>query len=302
MDLRQIAYVQAIARVSNFTRAAEELHVAQPALSATIRNLEGELGVRLFERSSRSVSLTDAGRAFLAGSQRISSEVTLLQEQMSEFAGGLRGSVRASCWYHIYPPTLDFLREYTAANPGVDLSIVELPSPQALKSVRVGDLDLAVIVITDGLDLSGVELSMGHSEPYVLTVHPDHPLAARDSVGLLDMASERFIVSAPGTAFRRLFDAAFSDVERTPRMVIETNEIAAAVTYVSLGLGVAMLTPSIVRQIGVPVALVPIRDLRPFVSAVVWRPGEHGKAVAGAISLASRIAATSRQESVAAAG
>ena len=296
MDLRQIGYVQAIARVSNFTRAAEDLHVAQPALSTAIRNLEGELGLRLFERSSRGVSLTDAGRAFLARSQRISSEVTLLQEEMSEYAGGLRGSVHASCWYHIYPPTLDFLRDYTAANPGVDLSIVELPSPQALKSVRVGDLDLAVIVITDGLDLSGVELSVGHSEPYVLAVDPHHRLASRDSVCLTDIACERYVVSAPGTAFRRLFDAAFAGVEQMPRMAIETNEIAAAVTYVSLGLGVAMLTPSIVRQLNVPVALVPIRDLRPFVAAVAWKPGEHGKAVSGAISLASRIAAASRRE------
>lgn len=135
MDLRQIAYVEAVARNANFTRAAAELHVAQPALSVAIRRLEAELGVRLFERTSRRVTLTPAGSAFLKRTSRVSREVEALAQEMREYAGGIRGRLRLSAWYHVEPDLVDFMRDFTAANPLVESPFrsfrPRIPSPRS---------------------------------------------------------------------------------------------------------------------------------------------------------------------------
>src|ERR1044072_9097674 len=141
MDLRQIAYVEAVARNANFTRAAAELHVAQPALSVAIRRLEAELGVRLFERTSRGVSLTPAGAAFLDRAARVSREVDALADEMRDYAGGIRGRLRLSAWYHVEPDLVDFMRDFIAVDPLVEVSIQELAAPEALAALRAADID-----------------------------------------------------------------------------------------------------------------------------------------------------------------
>src|ERR1700720_4185360 len=112
MDLRQLAYVDAVARTASFTRAAEELHIAQPALSQAIRTLEAELGVRLFDRTSRRVALTDAGSSFVEEARAILSRSAALQEDMTLYAGALRGRVRLSIWYHLDPSLPHFLWDF----------------------------------------------------------------------------------------------------------------------------------------------------------------------------------------------
>src|SRR5918997_5047374 len=103
MDLRQLEYAVAVAEHGNFTRAAARLHVAQPALSVAMRRLETELGVRLFHRTSRRVALTDAGAAFVGRARRILADTNELRTLMHAFAGGSRGRLRVSAWYHIEP-------------------------------------------------------------------------------------------------------------------------------------------------------------------------------------------------------
>ena len=111
MDLRQFEYVDAIARNQSFTRAAEDLHVAQPGLSLAVRQLESELGVRLFDRTSRRVNLTSAGHAFVEAARGVLADVTQLQTEMSHYADGTRGVLRASWWYHVGPQGIPWLRE-----------------------------------------------------------------------------------------------------------------------------------------------------------------------------------------------
>ena len=128
MDLRQIEYVEAVARHANFTRAAADLHVAQPALSSAVRRLESELGVRLFDRTSRRVTLTAAGDAFLLRARRILDEIGQLGADMSEYSRSSRGVIRLSWWYHVDPGVVDSLADYRAANPGIEVSVVERPT------------------------------------------------------------------------------------------------------------------------------------------------------------------------------
>lgn len=297
MDLRQIAYVEAVARNANFTRAAAELHVAQPALSVAIRRLEAELGVRLFERTSRRVSLTPAGTAFLERAARVSREVDGLAHEMREYAGGIRGRLRLSAWYHVEPDLVEFMREFIAANPLVEVSIQELAADEAIAEVRAGDIDLAGCVQFPGLDLGDLERVALRTEPAVLVVREDDPLAGLDALNLADLSGLPFVVTRPGTGLRRLFDHIFIGAERPPRIAIETNELAAMVAFASAGLGAAILTPTIARQADFPVSLVRLADVGPFTLVAVWRNGQQNSVVLSAIEMIQRRAAEAVESS-----
>jgi DNA-binding transcriptional LysR family regulator len=285
MDLRQIAYVEAVARNANFTRAAAELHVAQPALSVAIRRVEAELGVRLFDRTSRRVSLTPAGTAFLHRAARVSREVDALAHEMREYAGGIRGRLRLSAWYHVEPDIVEFMREFIAANPLVDVSIQELPSAEALDALRVGDIDLAAVLVLPGVDLAALEQVILRSEPCVLGVSVTDPLASRETVSLTDLADVPFVVTRPGTGFRRWFDRMFAAWDVPPRIVIETNEAAAMMAFASVGLGAAVLTPNVAQRAQFPLRLIPLAGVSPFTLVAAWREDEHDRVVQSAIDM-----------------
>ena len=291
MDLRQIAYVEAVARNANFTRAAAELHVAQPALSVAIRRLEAELGVRLFERTSRRVSLTPAGAAFLNRAAIVSRDVATLADEMREYAGGIRGRLRLSAWYHVEPDIVDFMRDFSAANPLVEVSIQELSAPDTLAALRSRAIDLAAVVQFPGLDLDDLERATLRTEPAVLVVRADDALAGEESLRLADLSGRPLVVTRPGTGLRRLLDHVLIGAEHPPRIAIETNELAAMVAFASAGVGSAILTPSIVRQTRFPVSLVRIVDIGPFTTVAVWRKDERDPVVRSAIDMIERHAA-----------
>lgn len=285
MDLRQIAYAEAVARNENFTRAAAELHVAQPALSVSIRRLEAELGVRLFDRTSRRVSLTPAGNAFLERAQRVNREVDALLQEMREYAGGIRGRLRMSAWYHVEPDLVNFVRDFSAVNPLVEVSIQELPASDSLDAVRAGDIDLAGVVDFPGLDLRGLERLTLRTEPAILVGPPHGPLAEHTGMRLAEIGDLSFIVTRHGTGLRRLFDQVFMGLARPPRVAIETNELAAMVAYASAGLGYAILTPAIAAQATFPVSSLPLTDIGPFTLYVTWRKDETETVVLSALEM-----------------
>lgn len=288
MDLRQIAYVEAVGRNANFTRAAAELHVAQPALSVAVRRLEAELGVRLFERTSRRVTLTAAGTAFLERAGRVNREVDALAQEMREYAGGVRGRLRLSAWYHVEPDIVEFMREFTAANPLVEVSIQELPADEALAALRSRDIDLAALVRFPELDLDDLERISLRTEPAVLVVRADHPLAGHQALNLADLSDMSFVVTRPGNGLRRWFDHVFLDADRPPRIAIETNELAAMVAFASAGLGGAILTPTVARRLDFPVGLVRLADVHPFTLVAVWRKDQGDPLVLSAIDMIRR--------------
>src|SRR4029079_1099402 len=288
MDLRQISYVEAVARNANFTRAAAELHVAQPALSVSIRRLEAELGVRLFERTSRRVSLTPAGAAFLERAARVTRDVDALADEMRLYAGGFRGRLRLSAWYHVEPDLVDFMRDFTAANPLGEVSIQELPAPDTLAALRAGDIDLAAVFQYPGLDLDDFDQAALRTEPAVLVVRADDALAGKENARLADLPGRPLVVTRPGTGLRRLLDHVFAAVEHTPHIAIETNELAAMVAFASAGLGSAVLTPTVVREADFPVSLVRLADVGPFTTVAVWRKDERDPVVLSAIDMIRR--------------
>ena len=287
MDLRQLRYAVAVARWASFTRAANELHVAQPALSLAIRKLEAELGVRLFDRTSRRVTLTDAGTEFVTQARRILDQVEALNGEMAQFAGALRGRVRVSVWYHLDLDLPALLHEFISQNPGIQFSIVELTTPDALDALRRGDLDMAFPVVGPGADLTDVEHVTVRTEPLVLAIALDHPLSSAAVITIDKFASIPLIAPALGTALRSWLDQTFARAGVRPKVVIETNEVAAAIAYASIGIGATVLTPRIIDAAWRPVATIPIAGAPPFITGLAWsRLRYRGPAAARALAFA----------------
>jgi len=286
MDLRQLEYVRAVARTKSFTRAADELHLAQPALSAAVRRVEAELGVRLFDRTTRRVELTPAGAAFVRRAARIGDEVATLAAEMRDFSIGARGRLRLAVWYHAEPRVVAFLRDFLAVAPGAEISIVELGAAEVLTALRDGDVDFGTFVLYPGLDPTDIEYQPLRSEPYVLAVSPSHPLAARTEVPLPDVAGLPLIAPRRGIALRIMLDRMLRGTGLEPRIVVETNEAPAALAFASAGLGATLVTPTIARSTTEPLALVPISGVEPFVLAAGWRRGPHDLVVQRAIDIA----------------
>lgn len=170
------------------------------------------------------------------------------------------------------------------------MTIAELTPREALEAIRSGDLDIALVDGWDEISMEGVEHIVVRSEPYVLVTPPNHPYAGQRSVRLSDVRAEAFVVARRGTPLRRIYDQAFPSGRDQPSVVIETNELASTVAFVSVGLGCAILLESIVGPIGLPVGVVPISDVPNAVLAVVWAPTPASPVVQRAVALVERSA------------
>jgi len=270
MDLRQLEYVDHLARTLNFTRAAEELHVAQPALSRAIAKLEGELGCRLFERTSRSVKLTDAGSKLVAKARRILAEVKSLGLEMDEFGRGTAGIVRMSTWYHLEPALPALLRDFIAHNPNIEVSIVELVGGAMLEALRQDEIDFGVAIVAPNWDLTEIGQQTVRIERLTVILPRSDDLAHRSEIGLNLLAGRSFIAPRRGTSARIWFDRMFSSVGVEPRVVVETNEIAAVQAYVRLGIGVALAPGAVVPPVAEPAVAIPLAGVPPLEIVLAW--------------------------------
>ena len=270
MDLRQLEYVDVVARTLNFTRAAEELHVAQPALSRSIARLEDELACRLFERTSRSVRLTDAGTKFVSRARRILADARNLGLEMTGFGDGTAGVVRISTWYHLEPTLPTLLHDFIVRNPNIEVSIVELVGSAMLEALRHDEIDLGVAVVAPQWDLTEIAQQVIRTEPLVVMLPAEDELAGRSTLTLKALAGRSFIAPRIGTTARYWFDRMFSTMGVVPRVAVETNEIAAMQAYVKLGIGVAIAPQSVVPPVAQPAVAVRLEGFPELQIVLAW--------------------------------
>ncbi len=289
MDLRQLRYLVALAEELNFTRAAANEHIAQPALSQQIRRLEDELGLALVERTTRHVSLTEAGQLLVVRARRILAELEAAAVELAAVRGVDTGHVTIGAMHTMGPVDLSLaLATFHERHPHVGLTVREASSEEMAEMLRVDELDLAFLSVTERVESHGLGCHQLLSEELVVLLAPDHPLAGRRQVRMAELAAEPFISFRPGARLRELLFAAGRDAGFEPRVALESNESRRVRRLVSRGLGVAILPRSDAIGPGAEVAVAALVEpsLRRDIT-LAWREGRrHPPAATAFLELA----------------
>jgi DNA-binding transcriptional LysR family regulator len=248
VELRQLRYFRAIAQTGSFSTAAAGEFVVQSALSQQIRKLEEELGVKLFERTTRSVRLTRAGSQLLPLAERVLNDLDLLSAEADALRGVVRGNVTVGMM-ECPPLTLDMatlLSDFHTRHPGVEVALRSGGSDHMIEDVRLAKLDLAILGLPPKPLPERLCARTLLVEDLVGLVHVDHPLTG--SVPASELAGERFIDFPPGYGLREQVDHGFAQAGVARRVVFEVVRVEEMVRFAARGLGMTVLPRSIARS------------------------------------------------------
>lgn len=276
MELRHLRYFVAVGEEQHFGRAAKLLHIAQPALSRQIQDLEREIGFPLLERLPRGVKLSVAGKIFLDDARRILQEVQEAIRRAERVASGKAGTLRVGfvesiSWHGVVP---DSFRRFSQRQPGAELTPVPMLSLAQVEAVRSGRLDAGFVV---SFAMLGEELDQRPVAQHkiVLAVPKGHPVTTQTKIRLQDLNDAPFVCfprRANPAAYDRLMEACFRGGLKSPRIVQEADDHATILSLVSCRLGVALVSDSARWHCPRGVALLPIVDLNLQVSfSLIWR-------------------------------
>jgi DNA-binding transcriptional LysR family regulator len=258
MTLLQLIYFETLARVLHYTKAAEELHISQPSLSYSISELEKELGVSLFKREKRKISLTPYGERFLPYVQKTLALLEEGKETVRQMKDKAPLNVRLGYFHSIsaslIPPIVKALYQ-EKENQNIRFQFTEDTSYNICELLKNGKLDLA---FTTGRD-EALESVMMTKQPLYLTVYLEHPLAKKSSVSFSDFASEPMILLNKTSSLRTQLDHAFIKRSVIPHTVFEVQECNTALQYVALKFGVSIL-PEVPAMHTERVVAIPINE------------------------------------------
>jgi LysR family transcriptional activator of glutamate synthase operon len=277
MELRQLRYLVALAEEGNFTRAAANEHIAQPAMSQQIRRLENELGLALVERTTRRVALTEAGELLVVRSRRILAELEAADAEIQSLRGIHTGHVTIGAMHTMGPVDLSLaLALFRERHPNVRFTVREQSSEEMAEMLRVDELDLAFLSVTERVESRGLGLHQLVSEELVVLLPREHRLGSRARLRMAELAGEPFISFRTGARLRELLEAAGREAEFEPQVTLESNESQRVRRLVSRGLGVAILPRSDAEGPGADVAVATLtepsltRDI-----TLAWREGRR---------------------------
>lgn len=241
LTLRQLRVFEAVARHLSFSRAAEELHLTQPAVSMQIKQLEDNIGLPLFEQLGKKIYLTDAGRELFQYSRSIAQQLKEMEEVLDQLKGLDRGrliiSVVSTAKYFV--PKL--LARFQKIHPKVAVSIYVANREHVLKHLADNEVDLAIMGRPpQSMDLHAESIM---DNPLVCIAAPDHPLSKLKRIPLARLEQESFLVREPGSGTRHAMERFFTEhsLKLTRGMEMDTNEAIKAVVGAGMGLSVISL-------------------------------------------------------------
>lgn len=281
METRLLEYFVAVADELNVTRAAARLYAAQSTVSAGLRSLEADLGVTLFERSTKAVRLLPAGEELLPLARRVLDEVAVMREAAPESGAGFRGRVRIGTFAALQLLDLPgVLGRFRRNHPRVDLQLTVSPtgSTGLADDLTHGRLDLALTSLPTTSALESWPLA---SYPFVALLPPAHPLAGARSVSLAELADDDWVDLQPGFGNRVMVEHALADRGIVRHIAAELAELPAVGPCVAAGLGVAVV-PDLVSSEGcvrMPLA----EPIGPWVVSLTTRRGQKRRPVVVAL-------------------
>lgn len=258
MTLLQLQYFKTLARVLHYTQAAAELHIAQPSLSYSIKELEKELGVKLFEKDSRHVRLTIYGEQFLPYAERALSMIDEGVGVLRQMAGSAEQIVRLGYFHSISAsliPSVMMGIYGQEKNQSIRFQFTEAPSFDLFQQLKKGEIDFA-FCLHQGEELESVTIMR---QPLYLAVPEHHALARRESVSFEDFAREPVVMLDKPSSLRTQLDQLYTRRGIAPNVVFEVRECNAALQYVALRFGVSVL-PRVPAMENEKVVVIPISD------------------------------------------
>jgi DNA-binding transcriptional LysR family regulator len=238
ISMRDLRAFIAVAEQKNFTRAAEQCHLSQSAFSALIQNLESELGVKLFARSTRRVELTAEGKVFADSANRLLAEFSLVQSEMKDHVEMRKGRVSVAALPSLAAGWLPVvLKEFRENYPGVSTELADTLSDECLELVRAGRADFALCAA--GTDMAGLEAEPLCTDEFYVVMHREHPLARRKSLSAADLLNQPFIHLSHTSSVRQLLDAALHPARIAG--IMEVAHLASVASLVGNNVGISVI-------------------------------------------------------------
>jgi len=246
VELAQLEAFLQVAHHRSFSRAAEALFLTQPSVTARIQAVEREIGERLFERSGRSVTLTDAGLAFIPHAQRALQAVQEGTDAIDAVRHGEVGNVRIGASSSIGTYTLpETLKRFRERRPGVHVHLSTGQTEDVVERLLAGLIHIAICRLTQHPEIESIHL---YNDRLTLVVPPDHPFVARGAVTLAEAGAEPFLFFDRNSSYHGLVYGMFLRAGVVPVPVMELDSMEAMKHMVTAGLGVAILPEISVRR------------------------------------------------------
>ena len=275
--LRQLQYFVAVAEQGSVTRAAQNLSISQSSVTEALKELESDLGVELFDRHPRGLTITHNGHQFLRHATKILSSVsdarTSFSGQRSTFAGTLNIGVTSLVAGYVLS---DLLARYRRACPGVEVSAIEDNGGYLEHLLIGGELDVAVMVISNLRDRMALQAEILETSPYRLWLPMGHPLMSADIIGVADISREPLIMLTVDEIEENT-GKLLTALGARPHVAFRTRSVEAVRSLVATGAGVALLPDLVYRPWSLEGDRIESRDVSgslPVVQVgIVWRKG-----------------------------
>jgi len=266
VTLRHLRAAQAVAQRRSFRRAAEDLHISQPALSLAVHELESALGVVLFDRNSRSVAVTELGHFFVQGAARLLADFDHLVQEVGDAARSRRGRVVVSCVSSIAGRVMpQAILHCTSRYPGVEVGIRDDVATQVLEQVRTGQADFALTIEPSAVG-EGMLFEALLEDPFYVVCERGHPLAARRRVPWKALDGENLIELSTSSGTHRMVRDELARSHANPGRSTAVSHLSTVHGLLEAGFGVAILP-----HIALPVRAHPTLVARPLVQPALSR-------------------------------
>lgn len=273
MEFRHLRYFLVLAEELHFGRAARRLSISQPPLSLNIQQLEASVGARLFERDSRGVRLTAAGRAFRESATALLAQAEAARQLAREIEAGAVGRLRVGfVGSMLYRGMPQLLQDFEVRFPGIQVALTELNSQEQIDALLHGELDAGFVHSNRVPD--ELVTVLAHREQFVCCMPAAHALTARDSVALTDLRGEPFVLfsrQASPDYYNRIFEMCVAQ-GFYPQVRHEVRHWLSVVSLVAQGMGVAVVPAALARSGMAGAAFRPLSDTDvPSEVYCVWR-------------------------------
>lgn len=249
MDIRHLEYFTEVAKHLNFTKAASALHISQPSLSKTVKSMEDELGVPLFNRSFRNLELTDAGKALLHNAKNVLHAYQNLTNELNDVMNLQKGEIRIGI-----PPIIgaafcsSLISQFKELYPSIDILLSEVGTNTIKEGIHNGSLDVGFVCNNIG-NIKRYEMMELLRDPLMLVVHDSHPLNQQSSISMSDITNESFVMYRQDFSLYDRIIEACQNHQFYPQIVCESSQKDFMIEMVEAKLGIALLPSQICKKI-----------------------------------------------------